>query len=206
MLKNLLKFSIAVILIEVLMFFSLRGFLYKGSNTAVNDPSTPSNIGTRLIDLLPNEYNAGIKELLSSISLISQSRGSRSKAKNETQNSEATGADTPGNIIISKGLIKEPKLILVPLWINENKYFKIADDPIYIKVSNICSGDTPNASIEVKYSDGKIQTFDKVIKEEKKFICGNKYYVELLGFKAGGGSNDWKNFGNSAKIVLYECN
>jgi hypothetical protein len=116
--------------------------------------------------------------------------------------------DTPVKNTISGGLLRQPKLILVPVWINENEYFKISQDSISVKVSKIVIGNQCRASVEIVYPDGKVQLFSKVNKGDKLFLKNRLRYLALLDVKNG---NDYGEEAgiimpswNKAKIALYE--
>ena len=178
MLKNMLKFALVIILLEVVLFFAM-------SRIIGNKFGGLKNILSK--DILNKDILSKLKqeEILS-------------KIKHDVP--EVKSRET----VISKGLVKQPRLLLVPVWIGENTYFKMTDDPIYIKVSNIGAGNEDCASVEIKYADGKSQSFDKVKKGERLSIYANKYFVELIDLNTGEERAAWTRGGNSAKIALYE--
>ena len=203
MLKNILKISLAIVAIEVLVYFSLSNLLFNNNKAAIKDTLSSSGINGQLKSLVPDENNIDTKSMFTKYNLITQLRSLLSKV-NIAAIKDAPKSDVKSQKIVSLGLIKEPRLLLVPVWVSENKYFKMTNDPVYIKVSNISAGNGTCASVEIKYSGGESQVFDKVNKGGKIYINSNKYFIELLDLKTGGSSKDWTSTGDGAKIVLYE--
>lgn len=103
---------------------------------------------------------------------------------------------TPGEIVVSGGVRREPQLLLTPVWIRENKYFQITQEPVLVKVSKKTAGKETRATVEIKYPDGETQVFNDVYIGEKIFLKNRLRYLVLVDFESG------NEYGKKTGVVI----
>lgn len=185
MLKSILKYVAVALVVQGILFVIISMYV-------TNDMFYTSNI------LYVQDISNGAKKIYGLIT-----GGIKKINKHEFS---ALYKSEPGAVreqkAVWRGVMREPKLLSAPVWVEENKYFQMTDPPVSIRVANIKMENYASATIEIKYPDGRSTVFDKVKKGATKFI-EDKYYVKLIDLK-----NDTDGampIGvKSAKIALYE--
>src|SRR3989339_444867 len=138
MFKRILVYVTAVIVIEALIYYGIHNIISTNESMRVDDNSTIA------LDAEDAENNPqGIKRL---IGLMSGIVTDKDNARNElkrllseykvVKKEKAAKAVRFGTVKITR-MEKQPQLVTVPLWVNENEYCRLTQDPIFVRVNEI---------------------------------------------------------------------
>jgi len=244
MFKNILKLTVAAIIVEAIIFFAISAFINNSINSGNNavlsvaglnaaqksgdggEKGTDNVFDAAMQGLTDNK--AGPLNNTSLIDMVKAKSGSMNpisgmgtvldivmKGLSDFKLSSLMNSDAfdhiknkpearGGSKVVSKGFLKEPRQLFIPVWVNEGQNFKLTDDPVYVKITHIESGIDAGASVELVYPGGKSQVFEKFKRGSRKPVFGGKYSFELMNLKTTKDFPDWPRGANCAKIALYE--